>query len=307
MATGAIYAPANFLPLHVGPEVEFLARTDDNTPMRPVYFPGSPYRATGTKLSWLKETRVPDGFLVGDITLQPYSTPNNCSALIHFPSGDIVQLEPTTRLQPTGPIWGFPLIGENIYGEGEKGSHYGAGLSALGGSIRPGELTGTEPIRHALKLLLQASKYLYRGVPDGPGPKGFGFHWPAICCDGDAHNPPEKDGYGGTDPNIAQGSLIALDPKLDLATLHLSDPRAIKIAEALRDYGAYIVDDTAWPNYALGVNSEAVPEFNAIPQDELQRVIAACSVVTNTSPSAKKGPGAPRVSLLPELAPPGKE
>jgi hypothetical protein len=136
VATGAAYEQAHFQPALILPEVEYFVRTDGSIPMRPVYEPGSPYRATGTKLSWLKQMRVPDGFLVADITLRPYSTPNNCTSLVHFPSGNIVQLEPTTRVQPQGPIWGFPLIGENIYGQGEKGSHYGSGLVRRDGSSR---------------------------------------------------------------------------------------------------------------------------------------------------------------------------
>ena len=301
VASGAAYAPAHFAPAPVSPETEYFVRTDDATPMRPVYFPGSPFRATGTQLSWLKEMRVPDEFTVADISLHPYLTPNACSAFVHFPSGDIVQLQPTTRLQSQGPIWGFPKTGENIRGQGEQGSHYGSGLSTFGGSIRAGELTGDGPIRHALKLLVQGSRYLYRGVPDGPDPKGFGYHWPAICCDRYAHQPPGKDGYGGTNPLIAMGSLVALD--LDPATLRLTDPRAIKLAQALRDYGAYIVDDTAWNNYALAISSDAVSELETIPQPDLQKIVAALSVVTNTSPAAKKGPGHPRLPLLPEIAP----
>ena len=299
--SGALYAPAHFAPAPVLPETEYFVRTDDATPMRPVYFPGSPFRATGTQLSWLKEMRVPDGFTVADISLNPYRTPNACSAFVHFPSGDIVQLQPTTRLQPQGPIWGFPKIGENISRQGETGSHYGSGLSTFGGSIRARELTDGEPIRHALKLLVQGSRYLYRGVPDGPDPKGFGYHWPAICCDGYAHQPLEKNGYGGTDPLIAMGSLVALD--VDPSTLRLTDPRAVKLAQALRGYGAYIVDDSAYNNYALAVSSDAVSELVKVPQPDLQKIVAALSVITNTSRNAKKGPGNPYLPLLPEIAP----
>ncbi len=301
VASGASYAPAHFAAAPVSPEIEYFVRTEDATPLRPVYFPGSPFRATGAQLSWLKEMRVPDGFTVADISLHPYRTPNTCSAFVHFPSGDIVQLQPTTRLQSQGPIWGFPQTGENIRGQGERGTHYGSGLSAFGGSIRAGELTGDRPVRHALKLLVQGSQYLYRGVPAGPDPRGFGYHWPAICCDNYAHQPPGKNGYGGTDPLIAMGSLVAL--YVDPATLHLTDRRAIKLAEALRDYGAYIVDDTAWPNYALAISSDAVPELETIPQADLRKIISALAVITNTSPTAKKGPGPPRRPLLPEIAP----
>ena len=301
IGTGATYARAHFAPANVNPEPEYLIRIDDSTPMCPLYYPGSPFRANGKQLSWLRQMRVPDDFLVPDITLKPYSTPNDCAAIVHFPSGDIVQLQPTTRLQPGGPIWGFPQTGENLSGQGEKGTHYGSGLSAIGGSIRKGELTQPGPIRHALKLLVQASRYLYRGTPCGPGPRGFGFKWPATQCDHYAHDPPEKNGYGGTDPNLAMGSLVALDR--DPATLQLTDPRALKLSQALRDYGAYIVDDTAWRNYAIAANTDAVADLKSIPQADLQKIIEALCVVTNTGPSAKKGPGPPRQPLLPVLAP----
>jgi len=71
----------------------------------------------------------------------------------------------------------------------------------------------------------------------------FSYHWPATQCDGYAHDPNNPIHYGGKNPLLTPGSLLALPPSL---SLNMSTIPGKKIAEALRNYGGYLVDDTAW-------------------------------------------------------------
>src|SRR6267154_2480542 len=89
--------------------------------------------------------------------------PGNNSAVFLDPNGHtLIQTQPFARCAPPTVTDGsgttltdlsnFPLV--NIYGDGVRGSHGGSGLSAIGGSIRLGELRPLSPQgpRHALKL-----------------------------------------------------------------------------------------------------------------------------------------------------------
>ena len=90
-----------------------------------------------------------------------YYTPNNAAALLQPDGRTIIQLEPMARCIKGGPVYGYhwPKQDIDIYSQGIAGSHLGSGLSAIGGTIRKGELIGSEPIRHVLKLELW-EKYL---------------------------------------------------------------------------------------------------------------------------------------------------
>eukprot|EP01043_Picozoa_sp_COSAG02_P058360 COSAG02_NODE_7250_length_3097_cov_2.364910_2_plen_209_part_00 len=116
------------------------------------------------------------------------------------------------------------------------GAHGGSDISALGGSIRLGELNASAPpIAHALKLELDGSSYYYGGS------RKSCFRWPADTCDGSA---PTR--YTGTDPNVQPGSLLAVPPTIATAMSHrLTSEPAKRILHALTNYGGYLVDNTA--------------------------------------------------------------
>ena len=59
------------------------------------------------------------------------------------------------RVEPGDPVFGYNFGDTDLRGDGIRGSHGGSAMSALGGSIRLGELTRGEPIRHAIDLLLE--------------------------------------------------------------------------------------------------------------------------------------------------------
>jgi protocatechuate 3,4-dioxygenase beta subunit len=121
-------------------------------------------------------------------------------------------------------------IDGDIDGDGLQGWDGGSHLSALGGAIRLGELVPGGVIDHALQIDVDAPN-LYQGTA------ATCFVWPATRCD--TYGPTS---YGGTNPDLAMGALLALPPTLDLNSLGL-DPAGMILAKAFQNYGAYIAND----------------------------------------------------------------
>jgi hypothetical protein len=173
--------------------------------------------------------------------------PNATSSWVQ-PNGRVVQFYATcVNNSAVPPYIAGQMKGTNsgqfnsdIKGEGWLGTHNGSGLSSIGGAIRQGELTGSGPIKHALKVTLYAHKYLFNDVLAGQtgAPK---FRYPALTVDG-YWNDPIPQRYGGTNPNFLMGSLLAIQPSAAQPTFET--PYATKIFTALKDYGAYVADDS---------------------------------------------------------------
>lgn len=216
IGSNARYKPANIKSSpRFRADREYFFKLNANDPRRPVYAPGSwQKRCSKKRKSMHISLPVPDNLIIPDA--KKGYTPNNVSAFL-MPNGrTLVQLGPLARCQKGGPIYGwryFPNI--DIYGEGIGGAHFGSGLSSIGGSIRHGELTTDQPIRHALKVLLWSEKYLYysKKVP--------GYRWPADRADRYAAKL-----YGGKDPELVQGTLLAIPPMISEDSLNLKTPPA---------------------------------------------------------------------------------
>lgn len=148
-----------------------------------------------------------------------------------------------------------------------------SGASALGGVLRSGELS--HGLRHALALNIP------RSALGGPAV------WPARP----GLNAPRGSG------NLALGSLLALPPDLDLATLGLgtSGP-AYELARALQDYGAYVAD-CSLPGVRLAVAGNVPPDL----EQTLIRLLPHLQVVTNHTPETPGGGGDPRRPAAPPL------
>jgi hypothetical protein len=317
---GAVYAPANINNgWDTSIDAEWFVKTTQADPYRTVYYPG-PFdnRDIGTQVSWLGSMRVPDSLIIPDAINSGgvYSTPNDCSTFLQPDGRTFYQLEPTTRTSQGGPIWGYPQTdwGQypsegNLYGQGIRGTHYGSGMSSIGGSLRLGELVSSAPIRHALKIELWG-KYYYWYSSDLPG-----WKWPATNADGYASST-----YGGTDRNLVNGALLAIPwgkSEADIGGLESEAGR--KLFRAFKEYGAYIVDDTGWYNNAIcaevGVNEELQSRYgytltgpqsgansNPLSRD-MGKIFRALNVVTNNGPTAKGGPGSRRVTTpIPALS-----
>eukprot|EP00054_Salpingoeca_dolichothecata_P019611 m.122193 g.122193 ORF g.122193 m.122193 type:complete len:354 (-) comp23316_c0_seq1:70-1131(-) len=235
-------------------------------------------------------------------TVQMYG--NNNGAGILFPNKTLLQMQPLYRCTPGSPLLAL-VIGpgrgqlQSIFGDGRLGAHGGSGLSAVGGTIRLGELLPeTGPITHALKLELYAHQYYYGKPP--------GYFWPANTCDGYAFKPGALR-YNGTNPLLSPGSLLAIPPSL-AASVNISTTPGQKILRALTDYGGYLVDDTAWDAGAVctehGVTDELQHAynltFNSDPlRADLVSIFRALSIVTNNSPTTIGGGGTPRAPFAP--------
>jgi hypothetical protein len=195
-----------------------------------------------------------------------------------------------------------------------EGGHGGSGMSSIGGSIRVGELTGDTPIRHALKVNVWAQLYLHYNRADATQ----GYRWPALQADGYAANtdctrwndPNRYACYGGTNPKLEMGTLLAIPPTATEQSLGLTTPAARKLFRALQDYGAYIVDDTAWNAYAFGIQQEAIDEFQRVYgysfdgsdgpfHNDLNKLFGALAIVDNNGPTSVGGGGVPRAPLAP--------
>jgi protocatechuate 3,4-dioxygenase beta subunit len=146
----------------------------------------------------------------------------------------LIQGEPFALCTAGGPgtidFYDTKNIDGDINGDGLQGWDGGSHLSALGGAIRLGELVPGGIIDHALQIDVDAPN-LFQGTA------ATCFVWPATRCD--KYGPTS---YGGTNPNLAMGALLALPPTLDLNTLGLDQPGMI-LAKAFQDYGAYIAND----------------------------------------------------------------
>ena len=297
----AVYRPAGLgRAEHIGLDVERLCRVSSNAPERAVFAPRSwGQRAGGTRQ--VGTVRIDDELVVPDV--RPPSTPNECAALL-MPDGRTVrQLAPLCRPAAGGPVFAYCFLpDEDLFGAGIGGSHGGSGLSALGGSLRLGELTGPGPIRHALKVDLWCKRYAYFGA-DRPG-----FRWPASRADSYAAH-----SYGGTNRALVMGSLLALPPAVREETLGLKTPVGRKLFRALQDYGVYVVDDAAWNCHYLcagqGVAGEVEQSCGLRFDDrcddlrsDLNALFVQLCVIDNNAPDRLGGGGTPRAPPAPPLA-----
>ena len=278
---------------------------------------GSPtvdvYSPSGWQTRWpgnqyLGKMQVPSNFYLADA--REGSTPNNCAAFLMPDGRTIRQLEPCCRLE-TGNA---RIVGwlhsedQDIYGDGIKGTHYGSGLSAIGGSIRKGELTSDEPIRHALKLNVYAKNYLYYDTSTRKG-----YIWPADRNDSYAAS--GNNAYGGTNPKLRMGTLLTIPQNVTAESLGIKTEVGKKLFYALQNYGCYIVDDSAWSCYAWSAEAGVSDEVNAKygyslvsnsgwNNDYYKDTIALITnlyIVTNNSPTTIGGGGTPCKPLAPDF------
>jgi hypothetical protein len=144
-------------------------------------------------------------------------------------------------------------LGPPIPGGGSQeatgGSHGGSYMTAMGGTIRLGEIVPDGVIKHALKVTLDTGWYTsdvddgratVGGDPNTPatGGKG-GYVWPALQADSG------WDGsYGSLNPSVPDeakmGMLLTTLNSFDPDSL-VSEPARI-IGWAAKNYGIYLVD-----------------------------------------------------------------
>jgi hypothetical protein len=239
----------------------------------------------------LFDAPIPSAFVVDDTPTS--STPNSGLAVLLADLVTVKQTQPFARCTAGAPATSDYVTADvSIYGDGIAGAHGGSGLSAIGGTLRVGELRpGGPPPHHVLKL---------DGYFD------------------DATSPLK---YGGTNPALGPGSLLALPVSTSIASLSLTTEAAKSLAWTLQNYGAYLVDDTAWPAIAVCVENGPAGSFReqfeadwGFPIDtggtsgafaaDMTKLEAALAVVTDNAPSSVGGGGTPLQPLALPLPPP---
>ncbi len=304
----ATYESAHFQPAaHVGVDIQHILELNANDPRKivlgtEVWGEG---RCNGTQsLGFL--IQIADDYIVPDAGNSPYGLTPNGNFAFRLPNSNLVfegsQLSRCTVGGPVHlPIWmqypnnrKYQSIKEN----GLKGGGQGASsMSALGGTIRLGELTNEAPIRHAIKINPWAKKYCYYHdtLP--------GFKWPAKSADNYA-----KGTYGGTNPHILMGSLFAIPPDIAIDDLNLQTVAGKKLFFTMQNYGVYFTEDAAWDTWDIIVERDAELEFkdkygfsmtSTTWKNELNKLMQALSIVVNNAPERIGGGGIPRQPYAP--------
>lgn len=228
-------------------------------------------------------------------------TSNHSAAILSAGKVTLVQTQPLHVCSEGGAIVSqfVPPSDHLLSGDGIRGAHGGSGMSSIGGTLRVGELVPGGVIRHALKINLFVDNYLYYDETE----ETPGYRWPVIRADGYA-----ADRYGGTIPQLKMGALLALLPDFDINSLN-TEPAKIS-AQAFKDYGAYVVDDTAWDVYAIttewGPDGRMIEEFeadwgfefatNSTTSDwalDISTIFTNLQVVDNNSATSIGGGGTP--------------
>lgn len=292
----AEYVPAN-LPYTERQLIEhsFLLRTTTADPVQPILRTTSWRNRCDNPGETGRSLHLPDGWT--PLSVEGTKTPNNPGVFLQPDGRTLVNVSAMERCDPTGPLFAqWPqskMHVTDLYGDGRYGAHGGSNLSELGGAIRPGELTGDEPIRHALDLLIWSEHLFWGGATESS------FRWPASRSD--AYAGPDR--YRGDNPELVMGSLLAIPPDMTAEDLGIETAVGRKLFDALQDHGAYVTDDSAWDATYLGVDSEAIGtfEWNDDTVDDMADMVMALHVVANSGPDSIGGGGEPRVDLLPPL------
>jgi hypothetical protein len=262
--------------------------------------------ATGSELI---SVPMPSNFIV------PNAGTNASAAFLAADQRSIIQTQPLARCTAGAAATSyikFPSV--DIKGDGIAGSHGGSGMSAIGGSIRVGEMRpGSQGPKHALKVNVYAKQALYKCSTAKDC-----YRWPATTADSYAV------GFygtvsGNTNSAMKMGALLAIPASKDLSSLGLETEPGKQLAWTLQNYGAYVVDDTWGPNFAI--NAESGPDGSIRSQfkadynidietwnpggsawsRDIQRLMTALNVVNNNSPTSIGGGGTPRQPLAPGI------
>lgn len=241
----AEYKDARIEPPDVGAALlsdeDYLLFTPD-APMTPVYVNYTRWQHYGNRCEreghMLFEAPIPADFVVSPDNWLG-ETPNGGISILMPDRVTIKQTQPFARCEAGGYATSrYVWEEQSLYGDGIYGAHGGSSLSAIGGAIRLGELVPDGEIRHALKIIIHGAQFLFYDD------ETKGYRWPARVSDGYAAS--IYGSKGNPVKDVRMGSLLALPQDLNLEDLDFetgNDGPAMILARALRNYGAYIIDD----------------------------------------------------------------
>eukprot|EP00052_Salpingoeca_macrocollata_P014682 m.115816 g.115816 ORF g.115816 m.115816 type:complete len:363 (-) comp19410_c0_seq1:170-1258(-) len=322
IGSGARFSPAHLfppntalpLPHNIFGDTDFFTTSSIHDPLFPWYDQG-----------WWGKKSVQHcdivGPLFGVLRLPPQllvplnESGNNGMAVLLPDNVTLVQMQPFYRCSETGPMFALAFLAkrynESILGNGTLGAHGGSGLSALGGSVRLGELLpDTPPIAHALKLELYAKHYYYGGL-EKPC-----YHWPAVTCDDYAHDDSSPLRYNGSNAALTPGGLLAIpSAAVPAVTQQLQTVPGRKLLAALHTYGGYLVDDTAAVRATVCLESGVEEEFERVygfafaakPGEafyaDVLLLFQQLQIVINNAENAVGGGGTPLAPPAPPICP----
>ncbi|HSK59771.1 MAG TPA: hypothetical protein VK935_12045 [Actinomycetospora sp.] len=323
LGSGAAYVPAGLQPLPDGQTSGRVPQIDDEpillspgAPATPILFSAGAFggeRCASDPSTVLRTAPIPADYVL------PSDNKNQSAAILGADGRTVINVQPLARCRADGPATSYVYFPDtDLYGSGIDGSHGGSGLSALGGSIRLGELRpGQEGPRHVLKVNVYG-----RGELSRCSDSVSCSRWPARKADSIG---PEAYGTVGDNQNGAMrmGALLALPPSVDIGGIGLTTEPGRQLAWTLQNYGAYVVDDTSGPQFAL--NAEVGPAGSMREQfrgdwgydfevdsdvtdnpwaEDVKRIRPLLHVVDNNGPDSVGGGGTPRQPLLPPLGDP---
>lgn len=249
--------------------------------------------------------------------VMPNNNNNDGAAFLMADGRTIIQTQPFARCSAGGSATSLVTFSSvDLYGDGILGAHGGSGMSAIGGSLRVGDLKpGQKGPAHALKVIVYARESLYPC-------KSFSecYRWPASTADGYAV------GFYGSQQSpmnaaMKMGSLLAIPASTDISALGFETEPGRQLAWTLQNYGAYIVDDGYGAQFGFatenGPDGSFAGQFQndygfSFPQRvngntpwvrDMQRLMRVLAVVDNNGPNSIGGGGTPRQPLAPDIAP----
>jgi fibronectin type III domain protein len=290
-----------------------------------VFKPTAPRTAINySDAAWTGRNRCcPTGGLLAHVPMpSTFVVPNNMNnhgaAFLMPDNRTLIQTQPLTRCIAGEPATGvIKFAPVDIYGDGRLGGHGGSSLSTVGGTIRIGELRPGIPIRHAIKINVDSPAVLAKCATANDC-----FRWPAFTADARA-----SGSYGTRNPNpvpgMKMGALLAIPTSTNINDLGLESVPGQMLAWTLQNYGAYIVDSTGGPGFAIsaetgpdgskrdqfkgdfGMDLEQRVRSNTPWSRDMQRLIPALYLVDNNGPTSIGGGGTPLQPLALPLEPPG--
>ena len=252
--------------------------------------------------------------LIPSALLVPGTARNNQFAIIESDGQTIVEGGAFARCVAGGPATASSIAAfGTLFGDGVTGGSGGSNLSTLGGTLRPGEIApGRQGARHALRVNIDGPHDLW------PGATATCFRWPATKCDGYGPAGGKAPAYGGTNPKLTMGALLAIPASVDLTTLGLS-PAGLEVAWTMQNFGAYVVNDSARSVFTIATetgDASTVDQFQAdwsFPFEtvdasgsspwgrDVQTIISHLSVIDNNGSNSVGGGGSPHQPLAPPL------
>lgn len=235
---------------------------------------------------------------------------NDCAAWVTADSVNVDQAQPLCHSTVGGDFTSLVKFSRvSITGSGESGSHGGSNLSALGGTIRYGEITnavnyGLTYLSHALKCVIDAHRFYYYA-------HATGWVWPATTRDGYA----SPTTYAGANVNLVPGALLTLQSSFNTTVGggNVTTQLGSILAETIKRFGMYAVDDMTWnavaiaveegpagsttsewtalnAGYTIDYDPASLAGGNAFYQD-MRNVFAGLCIVTNNGSGAVGGGG----------------